>query len=176
MAFQGIHVHRAYRLTDEDWGNRKSDPYFICRIGSLGSSWKEKKAESEGIQFRSNTIPNDLNPEWDAMFTIDLSADWVKLATMINRQLTEGLELTLKIFDRDHAAIDDNLGSLTIGIPKDQQDAMDFPIIGGTGYVTIEFYTAQAYELKNCRHPTSTLIMTDSGSAAAFAVRKSDSL
>ena len=64
---QGVHVISAQGLKDTDLFFT-SDPYFICRIGSVGSTWDEKKVESGGVHFRSSTIKDSEDPEWDAKF------------------------------------------------------------------------------------------------------------
>ena len=54
--FQEVHVIKGSGLLDADWGS-KSDPYFICRIGKLGSMWSEKvfEIQSQGIKTISNS-------------------------------------------------------------------------------------------------------------------------
>ena len=125
---QVIHVHSAQSLIDKDWFAGLSDPYFICRIGSRGSSWDDKGIESDHLEFRSLTIKNKANPEWDAKYSIDLSEDWVKFASLANGD-NRGLELTLQIYDEDQATRHDDLGSLTVPVPKEgQQEVERFPI------------------------------------------------
>ena len=144
--FLGIHILHATGLKDKDWGSgKKSDPYFICRIGSIGSSWEEKALESNGLQFRSQTFENELNPVFDAKFTLDLSEDWVNVASMTNDQMIEGLELTLKIWDKDEFSRDDALGNITIGIPRNPQEAEVYPVLEkekSFESITIAFYMA----------------------------------
>ena len=41
-----IHIYNATDVSSADFFS-KSDPYFICRIGSKGSSWEEKGKESQ---------------------------------------------------------------------------------------------------------------------------------
>ena len=127
---QGIHVHRGTGLKNMDLFS-ESDAYFVCRIGSIGSSWSEKAYESDGYQIRSNTIDNCLNPEWNAFFSFNLAQDLAQLSSLTNKENEKGLELTLRIYDKD-AFIDDFLGIVTVPFPKDGHlDATDFPIDKG---------------------------------------------
>ena len=109
----------------------ESDAYFVCRIGSIGSSWSEKAYESDGYQIRSKTIDDYLNPEWNAFFSFNLAKDLVQLSSLTNKGNEKGLELTLRIYDED-TFVDDFLGIVTVPIPKDgHQDATVFPITQG---------------------------------------------
>ena len=129
---QGIHVYRGTAMSDEDFFG-KSDLYFVCRIGSIGSSWSEKTRESNGFQIRSTTVKKSLDPEWNAFFSFDLAQDWAKLCSLISKRNEKGLEMTLKIYDEDIIA-DDFLGIVTVTLPKNgQQDATAFPITGESG-------------------------------------------
>ena len=128
---QGIHVYRGTAMSNEDFFG-KSDLYFVCRIGSIGSSWSEKANESNGFQIRSTTVKNSLDPEWNAFFSFDLAQDWAQLCSLISNENEKGLELTLKIYDEDIGA-DDSLGIVTVTLPKDgHQDATAFPITGAS--------------------------------------------
>jgi hypothetical protein len=130
---QGIHVYRGTAMSDEDYFG-KSDLYFVCRIGSIGSSWSEKANESNGFQIRSTTVKNSLDPEWNAFFSFDLTQDWAQLCSLISNGNEKGLELTLKIYDEDIGVLcmDDFCGDVTLTLPKDgHQDATAFPITGG---------------------------------------------
>ena len=128
---QGIHVYRGTAMSDEDFFG-KSDLYFVCRIGSIGSSWSEKANESNGFQVRSTTVTNSLDPEWNAFFPFDLARDWVQLSSMINNGNGKGLEMTLRIYDEDVGKLDGHLGIVTVTLPKDgHQDATAFPITKG---------------------------------------------
>ena len=109
MKFQGVHVHRATGLKSSDWFSKFSDPYFICRIGYVGSTWNEKACESNGIQFESNAIKNTLDPEWDAKFVFNLDEDILTndhLSGMIKNLTSElampKLEITLRIYGLFH--------------------------------------------------------------------------
>ena len=135
---QGIHVHRGTGLKNMDFFS-ESDAYFVCRIGSIGSSWSEKAYESDGYQIRSNTIDNCLNPEWNAFFSFNLAQDLAQLSLLTNKENEKGLELTLRIYDKD-AFIDDFLGIVTVPFPKDgHQDATDFPIDKGKTQKKLQF-------------------------------------
>ena len=124
---QGIYVYRGTGFSNEDFLG-KSDLFFVCLIGSIGSSWSEKANESNGFQIRSLTVKNSLDPEWNAFFSFDLAQDWAQLCSMISNGDEKGLELTLKIYD-DDTFVDDFLGIVTVPIPKDgHQDATAFPI------------------------------------------------
>ena len=128
---QGIHVYRGTAMSDEDYFG-KSDLYFVCRIGSIGSSWSEKANESNGFQIRSTTVKNSLDPEWNAFFSFDLAQDWTQLCSLISNGNEKGLELTLRINDGD-IGVDDFLGIVTVTLPKDgHQDATAFPITGAS--------------------------------------------
>ena len=127
---QGIHVYRGTAMSNEDFFG-KSDLYFVCRIGSISSSWSEKANESNGFQIRSTTVKNSLDPEWNAFFSFDLAQDWVQLSSLVSNRDEKGLELTLRIYDEDIGA-DDFLGIVTVTLPKDgHQDATAFPITEG---------------------------------------------
>ena len=130
---QGIRVYRGTAMSDEDFFG-KSDLYFVCRIGSIGSSWSEKAYQSNGFQIRSTTIKNSLDPEWNGFFSFDLAQDWAQLCnSTISNGNEKGLEMTLKIYDEDIIA-DDFLGIVTVTLPKNgQQAATDFPITGESG-------------------------------------------
>ena len=117
-------------MSNEDFFG-KSDLYFVCRIGSIGSSWSEKANESNGFQIRSTTVKNSLDPEWNAFFSFDLAQDWVQLSSLVSNRDEKGLELTLRIYDEDIGA-DDFLGIVTVTLPKDgHQDVTAFPISEG---------------------------------------------
>ena len=58
---QGVSIIRAAGLKKADLFSL-SDPYFLCRIGSSGSSWAQKGFESEGLQFRGKTIQDCHDP------------------------------------------------------------------------------------------------------------------
>ena len=127
---QGIHVHRGTGLSNMDLFS-ESDAYFVCRIGSIGSSWSEKAYESDGYQIRSKTIDDCLNPEWNAFFSFNLAQDLAQLSSLTNKGNEKGLELTLRIYDED-TFVDDFLGIVTVPIPKNgHQDATVFPITEG---------------------------------------------
>ena len=127
---QGIHVHRGTGLSSMDFFS-ESDAFFVCRIGSIGSSWSEKAYESDGYQIRSKTVNNCINPEWNAFFSFNLAQDLAQLSSLTNKGNEKGLELTLRIYDKD-CFIDDVLGIVTVPIPKDgHQDATVFPITEG---------------------------------------------
>ena len=124
---QGIHVHRGTGLRNMDFFS-ESDAYFVCRIGSIGSSWSEKAYESDGYQIRSKTIDDCLNPEWNAFFSFNLAQDLAQPSSLTDKGNEKGLELTLRIY----VFIDDHLGIVTVPIPKDgHQDATVFPITEG---------------------------------------------
>ena len=124
---QGIHVHGGKGISNEDLFG-KSDVYFVCRIGSIGSSWSEKGYESDGFQIRSKTVENSSDPEWNAFFSFNFAQDLGQLSSEENEK---GLELTLRLYDED-IGVDDFLGIVTATIPKDgHQDATAFPITKG---------------------------------------------
>ena len=92
-------------------------------------------------EFRSETINNDNNPNWDAEFAFESS---------------EGLEITLMIYDEDLPPKgDDFLGELTIQIPKGGvAEEMEYPVTGegGQGTVAVEFFVAEGpLEPRNCK-------------------------
>ena len=78
---QGIHVYRGTALSSKDYLS-ESDAYFVCRIGSIGSSWSEKAYESDGYEIRSQTVDNSSNPEWNAFFSFNLAKDLVHLSML----------------------------------------------------------------------------------------------
>ena len=98
---QSIHIIKADGLFEADLFS-ESDAYFICRIGSLGSSWAQKALESDCLQFTSKIIHNKNNPDWNASFCFDLSEEWVQLASVTNEDGREGLELELMFYDNDN--------------------------------------------------------------------------
>ena len=127
---QGIHVYKGTAIINGDLYD-KSDAYFVCRIGSIGSSWSEKGYESDGFQVRSKTVENSSDPEWNAFFSFNLSQDLGQLSSLTNEENEKGLELTLRLYDQD-IGVDDFLGIVTATIPKDgHQDATAFPITKG---------------------------------------------
>ena len=72
MEQQGVSIIRATGLKKEDIFS-PSDSYFLCRVGSSGSSWAQKGFESEGLQFRGKTIrdchdPGEINLEHSCYF------------------------------------------------------------------------------------------------------------
>ena len=120
---QGVSIIRAAGLKKADLFSL-SDPYFLCRIGSSGSSWAQKGFESEGLQFRGKTIQDCHDPgeidvkhicylcfesnyapqkchnclsEWGAKFTFDPSEDIVayKLASALSDQENVGAALAI---------------------------------------------------------------------------------
>ena len=126
---QGIHVHRGTGLKNMDLFS-ESDAYFVCRIGSIGSSWSEKAYESDGYEIRSQTVDNSSNPEWNAFFSFKMTKDLVQLSSLTNQGNEKGLELTLRIYDED-VFLDDYSGIVTVTLPNDDhQDAMAFPVTG----------------------------------------------
>ena len=128
---QGIHVYKGTAIKNQDLYG-KSDVYFVCRIGSIGSSWAEKADESDGFEVRSTTVTNSLDPEWNAFFPFDLARDWVQLSSLISNGNEKGLELTLRIYDEDIGTMDEYLGIVTVTLPKDgHQNATAFPITKG---------------------------------------------
>ena len=128
---QGIHVYRGTALTSKDFLS-ESDAYFVCRIGSIGSSWSEKADESDGFEVRSTTVTNSLDPEWNAFFSLDWAQNWAQLSSLTNNGNEKGLEMTLRIYDEDIGKLDNYLGIVTVTLPKDGHlDATAFPITGG---------------------------------------------
>ena len=127
---QGIHVYRGTGISNEDLFG-KSDVYFVCRIGSIGSSWSEKGYESDGFQVRSKTVENSSDPEWNAFFSLNLAQDLGQLSSLTDEENEKGLELTLRLYDED-IGVDDFLGIVTATIPKDgHQGDVAFPITKG---------------------------------------------
>ena len=128
---QGIHVYKGTAIINGDLYN-KSDAYFVCRIGSIGSSWSEKANESDGFEVRSTTVANSLDPEWNAVFSFDWAQNWAQLSSLTNNGNEKGLEMTLRIYDEDIGKMDDYLGIVTVTLPKDGHlDATAFPITRG---------------------------------------------
>ena len=128
---QGIHVYKGTAIKNEDLFD-KSDVYFVCRIGSIGSSWSEKADESDGFEVRSTTVTNSLDPEWNAFFSLDWAQNWAQLSSLTNNGNEKGLEMTLRIYDEDIGKLDGHLGIVTVTLPKDgHQDAAAFPITKG---------------------------------------------
>ena len=139
---QGIHVHKATGLRNADC-HSESDPYFICRIGSLGSSWSEKAKEIYDLKFISKTIPDNNDPEWDVKFEFDIDDYLDQFSSGENDLEDEGLELNLTIYDKDRMR-DDELGSVTIPIPKECSGEEAFilkayPLIGKKPRVMLQF-------------------------------------
>ena len=131
---QGIHVYKGTGIKDEDlYGT--SDAYFVCRIGSIGSSWSEKANESDGFQVRSTTVANSLDPEWNAIFSLNWVQKCAQLSLLTNNGNKKGLEMTLRIYDEDIGRLDGRLGIVTVTLPKDgHQDATVFPITKGKAW------------------------------------------
>ena len=128
---QGIHVYKGTAIKNDDLYD-KSDAYFVCRIGSIGSSWSEKADESDGFEVRSTTVTNSLDPEWNAFFPFDLARNWVQLSSLISNGKEKELEMTLRIYDEDIGKLDGHLGIVTVTLPKDGHlDATAFPITKG---------------------------------------------
>ena len=128
---QGIHVYKGTAIKNDDLYGI-SDGYFVCRIGSIGSSWSEKANESDGFEVRSTTIANSLDPEWNAFFSFDWAQNWAQLSSLTNNGKEKGLEMTLRIYDEDVKKLDGYLGIVTVTLPKDGHlDATAFPITGG---------------------------------------------
>ena len=115
---QGIHVYKGTAIKNDDLYD-KSDAYFVCRIGSIGSSWSEKADESDGFEVRSTTVTNSLDPEWNAFFPFDLARNWVQLSSLISNGNEKELEMTLRIYDEDIGKLDGHLGIVTVTLPKD---------------------------------------------------------
>ena len=110
----------------------ESDAFFVCRIGSIGSSWSEKAYESDGYEIRSQTVDNSSNPEWNAFFSFNLAKDLVQLSSLTNKGNEKRLEMTLRIYDEDIGKLDGYLGIVTVTLPKDGHlDATAFPITKG---------------------------------------------
>ena len=141
---QGVRVKRATGLNKVD-ETSDSDPYFLARIGSNGSTWKEKLRKSEIPEFKSKTIDDDNNPTWDAEFGFMPS---------------EGLEITLMIYDKNKGhsrvlKVDTFLGEATIQIPKGgSSEEMEYTLTGKgcKGTVTVEFFVSEGpLEPRNCK-------------------------
>ena len=126
---QGIHVYRGTALSSKDFLS-ESDAYFVCRIGSIGSSWSEKAYESDGYEIRSQTVDNSSNPEWNAFFSFNLAKNLAQLPSITDKGNEKGLELTLRIYDEDTPFVDYS-GIVTVTLPNGgHQDAMAFPVTG----------------------------------------------
>ena len=124
-----------------------SDAYFIARVGPKGFPWEEKLHISKIPEFKSRTIDDDNNPTWDAEFGFMPS---------------EGLEITLKIYDKDLThnrvlKLDTLLGEATIQIPKGgSSEEMEYPITRASGNckgtVTVEFFVSEGpLDPRNCK-------------------------
>ena len=132
---QEIHIQRATGLKSA------LNAYFICRIGSKNSS------ESNILEFKSTTISNTKNPEWNANFYIDLTKNWIKKS----RQ-KDDLELSLQLYSEKFGK-DDYIGSVAVDIPNGNEQKC-LPIVGGQGWgnVTITFNIQEGNipEPENC--------------------------
>ena len=148
MVLKGIHVIQGKQLSDGGDAGGKADPYFVCRIGSFGSTWNEKKKQTNGLQIRGETIRDEKNPRWNAKFTVDTA--WIRELSVSDNKTR--FEMTLKIWDKD-TLFDDDLGSVVIEIPhEDHVGPKDYPIVGGKGSVTVEFFKANSNDLSNWLH------------------------
>ena len=132
---QEICVERARGLKSD------MNVYFICRIGS------QKSSESNILEFRSKTISNTKNPEWNVKFYIDLTEDWVEKSSK-----KDGLELTLQIYG-DKFGKDEYVGSVTVDIPNGIEQKC-LPIVGGQGWgnvtLTFNIQVGNIPEPENC--------------------------
>ena len=128
---QGIHIYKGTAIKNGELYD-KSDAYFVCHIGSIGSSWSKKADESDGFEVRSRTVPNSLDPEWNAFFSFKGAQHWAQLSSLTNNGNEKGLEMTLRIYDEDVGKLDNYLGTVTVTLPKDgHQDVTVFPITEG---------------------------------------------
>jgi len=124
-----------------------SDPYFVARIGAKGSTWDGKGLPSGGLEFTSQVIRNDLNPKWDAVFSLDLTdEEWV-------RQLsTHRLEVCVKIYDHDLVYSRTELGEICQEIILDKAgQRLTCPVLGSgnTGTVDVQFLKDSQKQMKN---------------------------
>lgn len=124
----GILVLSGKGLRDSDWLlTQKSDPYVVCRMGPVGSSWKEK---SENSEVQSETIDGELNPVWQFAFPVEFSPG----ATILN------YELHLRVFDSDVLSCDDFLGEMQLPLrvlADNWNDTKDYPLVGNQGSVAV---------------------------------------
>ena len=132
---QEIYIQRATGLKSA------LNVYFICKIGS------KKSSESNILEFKSATISNTKNPEWNAKFCIDLTEDWIKKS----RQ-KDDLELTLQMYSEKFGK-DEYIGGITVDIPNGIEQKC-VPIVGGQGWgnVTLTFNIQEGNipEPENC--------------------------
>ena len=108
MEYQGIFVRCGNDLMNKDWFGH-SDPYFICRFGTSGSSWEQKSIDTKGLQYQCQFQNNTENPTWNEIILFPKSDYFVK---------DKVLETTLRVYDYDYCKTDDFLGEVTIQIPK----------------------------------------------------------
>lgn len=145
----GVRVHGAKGLRDADWvpGTGSSDPYCVCRIGSIGSTWAEKALASACMQWTSITIDNNSDPEWNLTFVVDLDDDWIQIACLGQKGGKTGLELELMVYD-DDVGTDELLGGTKIEMPVHSLDAAEpgpvsaplAGVAGAKGLVTVSFF------------------------------------
>ena len=119
---QGVCVAKATDLPDTDMIGTTSS-YFVCRIGSSGSSWNQKADESKNSEFKSKTVSGTLNPEWNAQLSFNVEKLSQKAAP------SKGFEITVKIHEEDCMGTDYYLGEVTIPIPMGGfKNAMDYAL------------------------------------------------
>ena len=152
---QMIHVISAEVNEDTDYFSNPNI-YFICRIGSINSDWDQKGIESECLQFKSEIIQKH-NPKWNAKFSIDLSDEWVQLASETNEkgEDDESLELDLKLYNYDSLTKYDLVG-LSTNIPISTcgtEGPIEYPIRNENkpiGLVRLKFGIVDQHIQENC--------------------------
>ena len=88
----------AEHLRDADWFPAgKSDPYAVCRLGPVGSSWSDK---AKATEHKSKVVLNSLSPNWQLAFRASVPS--------------ESWEVQVRVFDQDDLIADDFLGEVCV--------------------------------------------------------------
>uniref|UniRef100_A0A7S1WSW0 C2 domain-containing protein n=1 Tax=Alexandrium catenella TaxID=2925 RepID=A0A7S1WSW0_ALECA len=94
-------IRGAKGLRDADGGG-ESDPYCLCKVGPVGSTWEEK---DDRTLRRSHFKQGQSAPVWN-------------FAVAYGKDLVAGAELEVRVRDEDHLGSHDDLGSVRVPISQ----------------------------------------------------------
>ena len=152
-------IRSASNLKNADYMG-KSDPYCMCRIGPIGSSWEDKPAETEKC---SHIESSTLNPEWNfaAMYTLP---NKVAPGIIVSDRLVvvyppkgcvdpvANLEFHIRILDNDTFNSDDHLGDVRIPLQtliNNKNKATEYNIENGQGTIVVMTGSAVGKAIKD---------------------------
>ena len=99
-------------------------------------------------------MDNRADPEWDLTFVVDLSDDWLKIASLGKAGGKFGLEVEVYVYD-EAILSDDALGNIifeipiTTGVAEPISSHLGGAGSGAQGHITVSFYKPKETPLKN---------------------------